>query len=210
MTGRDLAAEMSAAAAQLSSDDRAELIALGIDRFDVCQLCGIAPVRRCGGELYEPDPAGRAAIITPVLVQDPATPESNLPHSYCRFGEVVDLVAWDPRRPRRWALRVGAAEWLGCIEPQYLEPDPVPIRSSVLSWFRAGCRGLVLLSRSAPDQYRLLSVCFRIAAEDRAHQAELRRVLSLPWKAPPVLVAAGGSRSRVDHPAATRAPPHAA
>ena len=83
----------------------------------------------------------------------------------------------------------GAAEWLGCIEPQYLEPEPVPIRRSVLSWFRAGCTGLVLLSRLPLDQYRILTGCVGgIIAQDATHRAELRRALQRPFRIPRILI----------------------
>ena len=181
MTRQDLAAEMCAAYSLLSTEHRLVLLEEGVSvrDLDQFQMCGVAPMR-IDGELYQPAD-GRLAIITPVRVYDFFSPESPNPCADCRLGSIVDLVAWDIRYPDRWALRTGNAEWLGCIEPQYLKPKSVPIRRSVVSWFQAGCTGLVLLSRSRLDQYRILmNCCGGIIAEDAAHHAELRRILSAP------------------------------
>src|SRR5437868_13495632 len=42
------------------------------------------------------------------------------------------------------------------------------------------CRGLVLLSPVRSEQYRVLTVCDSIVAEDERHAAELREVLDHP------------------------------
>jgi hypothetical protein len=83
------------------------------------------------------------------------------------------------------------ATWLGAIEPRFLLPDPVPIWRSPLHWLGSDCRGLVLLSRDQRERYRVLTVCDSILAEDEAHAAELRELLSHPWMAPPVYVRRG-------------------
>ena len=173
-----------------AAPSRAEVAALGIAPRDATLLIGIAPIRLCRGDLFEPDPDGRACLITPVCVHTELNPESSAPNLHCRIGAIVDLVAWHPQQPERRASRAGIAEWLGCIEPQYLDPDPVPIRRSVLSWFQAGCTGLVLLSPSALDQYRTLMGCAGgIIAEDADHRAELRRALQRPFRTPRITIA---------------------
>jgi hypothetical protein len=189
MTDADLCREWRGTATP-SASVRDELVALGVAPRDIELLIRTGKVRLCRGDLFEPDPDGRACLITPVSVHTALDPESSKPEVFCRVGAIVDLVAWHPERPDHWALRVGAAEWLGCIDPQYLEPEPVPIRRSVLSWFQAGCTGLVLLSRSPLDQYRILMDCRGdIIAEDAAHRAELRRALQRPFRAPRILIA---------------------
>jgi hypothetical protein len=173
---------------------------LGVPPRDVELLIGIGQVRLYRSDLYEPDPDGRACLITPVCVHTALDPESSAPEVFCRAGAIVDLVAWHPEQPDRWALRAGAAEWLGCIEPQYLEPAPVPIRRSVLSWFQAECTGLVLLSRSRLDQYRILTGCLGdIIAEDAAHRAELRRILQRPFSTPRIWTQAKNLMRRGAH-----------
>jgi hypothetical protein len=188
----DLKSELLAAAAQLDTADRAALIGLGVwaDDIDRFRMCGVERIR-LSGTLYEPDPDGVPAIITPVRVDTPLTPESTNPRPYVRGGPIVDLVAWHPAQPESWALRRGVAEWIGCIEPQYLDPDPVRVHRSVLEWLRAGCSGLVLLSEEPADQYRTLSWCRGgIIAADARHSKMLRKTLSRPWPYPKVMAVA--------------------
>ncbi len=191
MTGADLLAELRSARAAMSRKNRAELMGAGIapELIDRYPLIGTAEMRIKGG-LYEPAPDGAPAYVTPVLVGDPVSPEIPDPLVYARhFGDIVDLVAWHPRHPGHWALRVGAATWLGCIEPQYLDPDPVAIRRAPLAWLRAGCDGLVILSSEPADAYRLLSGCHEIIAENQQHAAELRKLVRQPWPRPRITAA---------------------
>ena len=183
----DLRAEMLAAHAQVGDADRLALLDLGIaaDDLDRFRMCGIEQVS-IRNRLYSPAPGGPIAIITPVRVWSCATPEAPKPRAYAHWGPIVDLVAWHPADPERFALRVGAAEWLGCIEPQFLDADPVPVHRSVLDWLCAGCVGLVLLSTDPADQYRALCCCHGIVAADPEHGKALRRALSRPWPHPSV------------------------
>jgi hypothetical protein len=175
--------------------DRALLEGYGIARGDVVLLIGITRAHVSGGH-YEPTDDGGEAFLTPVLVHDAITPEAINPAQAIRFGEIVDLVARHPRRPDAWALRTGAAEWLGCIEPQYMPPlPPVPIRHSILNWFQHRCAGLVLLTTERGARYRLLTGCRGgIVVEDAQHLTELRSVLEHPWPHPPLFVVGGGLR----------------
>jgi len=126
------------------------------------------------------------AFVIPVRVGNPLTAEVNDPIKAVRHGTLIDLIALSPAYPNQWALRLGNATWLGAIEPQFLMPEPVPIWRNPLGWLRNDCRGLVLLSRVRSEQYRVLTVCDSIVAEDERHAAELRGVLDHPWLAPPV------------------------
>jgi hypothetical protein len=185
----DLRAEWEAAKAALDPADRARLTPLGVLARDVDRLVGAADIRLCGADLYEPDPDGTRCLITPVRVELALTPESVAPAVYCRIGQIVDLIGWHPARPDRWALRVGAAEWLGCIEPQFLEPSPVPTWRTPLAWLQALCTGLVLLSDEPLSRYRILSGCISgLVAEDHDHAAELRAILERPFEAPAIII----------------------
>lgn len=189
MTGADLWAEFSAAQRDLTPPDRVMLEDHGIAPGHILFLIGISQIRVDRG-LYEPDSNGGEAFVSPVLVEDPFTPETVSPETAVHFGELVDLVAWHPRRPSSFALRTGAAEWLGAIEPQYFEPSPVPIHRSVLRWFQSGCRGLVLLTQERGARHLLLTGCRGgVVAEDDQHAAELQAIMRPPWRAPPVTVA---------------------
>ena len=191
----DLRAEHRAAVAALTEEDRGRLADFGIGPDDIgrFRMCGIARVLVRDG-LYQPDEEGGVAIVTPVRVERPYTPEARRPGIWARWGPIVDLVAWHPSEPLRWALRVGSAEWIGCIEPQYLDPEPVRVHRSVFDWLRAGCSGLVPLSSDRGELYRLLSgVHGGILAADDTHARDLRRALSHPWPHPNVEVANGAA-----------------
>lgn len=185
----DLRAEMRAAAGRLDADYRAALIDLGIDARDIDGhrgLCGIERVSISNG-LYAPAPNGDVVVVTPVRLERGTTPQSRRPRIFSQWGPIVDLVAWHPSAPEQMALRVGAATWLGCIEPQYLEPEAVLIHRSALDWLRAGRSGLVLLSDEPADQYPILAGCLGgLVAADEAHARTLRRALACPWRAPTV------------------------
>ena len=133
------------------------------------------------------DDGGGSAFIVPVRVENAVTPEAADPAEVICDGWIVDLVAFHPDHPARWALRTGAAEWLGSIEPQYLDPEPVPMWRTPLAWLQAGCRGLVLLSKERESHYRILSSLGEIVAEDHQHATELRQHLGRPWPMPKVM-----------------------
>ena len=140
------------------------------------------------GKIYQPDHAGHLAYLIPVRVDQALTPEAADPAQTVRRGGIVDLVAPRPAHPLSWVLRLNAAEWLGTIEPQYLDPDPIHLWRSPLSWLRAGCRGLVILSRQQARAYRSLAGCRGpVIAEDGGHPAELRSTLFRPWPMPQIL-----------------------
>jgi hypothetical protein len=194
LTGDDLAAEMRCAAAALTADDRAALSESGVGPDELFWMCGAARALVKGG-LYRPDPQGARVVITPVRGDDLLTPESAYPLATLRFAPIVDLVAWHPAEPESWARRCGAADWLGCIEPQCLDPDPVPVHASVLHWLQSGCIGLVPLSDDPADFYRLMSACRRIRAEDDAHAKAMRKAMRRCWPMPTVSV---GEEENVD------------
>jgi hypothetical protein len=187
MTGADLAAELRSAMDQFTAADRAILLKYGVNAHDMDRLCGTERIRIVCDGLYELDSAGTTAVITPVRIEQPLTPESADPQAFVRYGAIIDLLAWHPAAAGRWALRCGAAEWLGCIEPQYIDPPVAAIRRSPLTWFRAGCTGLVLLTRAPADQYRVLCWCRQLEAEDDVHRDELRRLLRRPFPVPRVI-----------------------
>ena len=190
MKTRDIAHEMRKAIAALETRDVEQLVGLGVPEILIFyfQMVGIARVREDRSRtLYDPDSSGRWAYITPVCVQSSETPESTRPDAYPLIGNLVDLVAWDEKTPTQWRLRVGSASWLGCIEPQYFESDPVTIWRSPLNWLRARCQGLVILSPERAERYSLLAGCSAgLVAEDEEHAAALRDILERPWPAPRV------------------------
>ncbi len=188
----DLWAEYTHAQRAITPADRALLVGHGISIGTILFLVGSARIRRDKSRhFFDLAEDGLPAFVTPVIVEVPDTPEASNPPQAVRFGTLVDLVAWHPARPESWALRVGSAEWLGAIEPQYLDPAPVKVHQTILSWLQSGTRGIVPLHRTPAELYRVLTYCNRIEAQDKAHATELRRALRLPWTAPPVSVGVG-------------------
>jgi hypothetical protein len=170
--------------------DLAPLVAAGVSWETIATAApALARIRVSKGITFEPDDDGGSAFIVPVRVESPITPETFDAATAVRDGAIIDLVAFHPLHPDRWALRRDAAEWLGAVEPQFIGPPAVRVWRTPLDWLRADCEGIVLLSRDRPGQYRILSGLCRIVAEDAEHAAELRRLLAHPWTSPPVLIA---------------------
>jgi hypothetical protein len=190
MKTRDLAAEMSEALAAMTVVDVRELEGYGVSRRTQYQMVGLVRIARITDtDLYEPDPTGVWAFVTPVRVEHPATPESQLPEACARLGQLVDIVAWDPRYPHDWALRTGHAYWLGCVPAQCFDPDPVRVWRSPLDWLCADSEGLVLLSRDPAVAYSLLmGFGGGIDVKSDIHAAELDRILRRPWPLPHISV----------------------
>jgi hypothetical protein len=190
--GRDLVAEYMSALERTKPADLDSLRRAGIGEAGFAIRPAVAPIIVTRDGLhYEPDPDGDGlAFILPVRIDNPLSPEAADPDETVRSGEIADLVAFSAAFPNRWALRTGAATWLGAVEPQYMGPAPTPIWRSPLHWL-AHAEGVCLLSRDRRDQYRVLTCLDSIIAEDEGHADELRELLSRPWIAPPVFVRHG-------------------
>jgi hypothetical protein len=185
---------MRASIAARTSEDVALLRALGISENLICdfEMVGACRVRECRGGLYEPDPGGRWAFITPICAHYPQTPESERPDRGPIFGGVVDLVAWSERAPENWLLRVGSAAWLGSIAPQYMDPEPIPLWRSPVSWLRNGCVGLVVLARARIEAFQVLSRCVGdLIPEDEELAERVIAALDQPFRRPNVIANRG-------------------
>jgi hypothetical protein len=191
VSGADLKREYLSALGRTGWDDQAPLRDAGVGGPGLAIGIALASISVSRSGLYQPDPDGGPAFIIPVRVDNPISPEAADPVATVRHGELVDLLAFSPAFPHRWALRTGTATWLGAVEAQYLGPAPTPIWRSPLHWLGNDCRGLVLLSRDRRDRYRVLTCPDAIVAEDEEHAAELRKLLEQPWLAPPVYVRRG-------------------
>jgi hypothetical protein len=174
----DLGAELFEAQRALTRAHQAALIAAGVSRAVITLgLIGAARVA-FEGTAYRPDDDGKAALIVPARV-DPENPhgfETEDPAGAAWLGDIVDLVAFPPELPDRWALRIDVATALGA----YLSPRPVLVHRTPLDWLIAGADGLCLLTGDVHEQQRILSDCHELAAEDAEHAAELRRILRAP------------------------------
>ena len=202
MKTADLAAEHRAAVRNLKTEDAVELVdQLEIPFFLVIihQLVGILPIRRKGA-LWEPDPdgAGPLAYITPLRVDRFATPLSLDPWETARCGELADLIAWDPDAPQSWALRVGNSHWLGSIP--WGEPFPALLRASPLSWLKADCDGLVVLSRDPVEVRAILGEFeYGVHTESDVLTAQLRKLVATPVAHPPRILTQRGGGPRPNY-----------
>lgn len=133
----------------------------GVDDLDVRLHCGLARIRTTG-RFYEPAIDGDHAIIVPVMDGD----------------ELVDLIAFDPRRPTEWFARLDSEPLLGAsaLSDQLLG-KPLHIFWSPLTWLQASCDGVVILdfNRAFAD---LVTAPNGLVGEDDAHTDELRRVMT--------------------------------
>src|SRR5437879_3964408 len=91
-------------------------LAIGHGRLAICRA---SVAIRVSNGLFELDAEGEArAFIVPTRMGNPMSPEASDPVQAVREGEILDLLAFSPSYPMRWALRTGNATWLGAIPPQ--------------------------------------------------------------------------------------------
>jgi hypothetical protein len=180
---------MRQAVAAMERRDIEQLVSLGIPEILIrhFEMVGIARVREDrSGKLFDFDRLGNWQWITPVCAQYCESPESTHPDTFPLIGNLVDLVAWNERAPERFRLRAGAASWLGAIWPQVMDPEPVQVWRSPLSWLRGNCVGLALLTDERAEVWRLLAHTSAVVAEDLEHARRIRDILEHPLPAPPV------------------------
>src|SRR5262249_11863802 len=148
----ELVGEYVAAMRRMALDDAHQLMAYGVPLRSITITCP-APSRVSSFRgRYVPDAAGAPGWIMPVCVLDrqfECDVEGVDPIASVSTGMVIDLVAFSPLAPRRWATRLGKAVALGAIPPQYLDPAPMRIFRDVTDWLRGGCGGLVPLTRDS-------------------------------------------------------------
>ncbi|KKN94454.1 hypothetical protein LCGC14_0188010 [marine sediment metagenome] len=97
--------------------------------------------------------------------------------AFGRDGEtVLDLVAWPLDHPYRVLTMFGRADMLGLVNvysaASYTFGTPLQMHRTPLGWWRAGCRGAVVLDPVSAARH-LLDAPGRIAGQDREHSQEL-------------------------------------
>lgn len=87
-----------------------------------------------------------------------------------------DVVAWQPSSGRLATLQgLGAALGECLVKHHSDEHSPtLPVFRSPLDWFRADCRGIVIVHHCIANE--LLCAVQRLLAEDEAHRLELRKM----------------------------------
>ena len=90
----------------------------------------------------------------------------------------IDLVAWEPNRPSRYATLLGSAGLLGADHVDkpttYFDGKPLQVFRTPLNWLRHDCRGVVVLHRQSAGR-ALAKAPGPIAAEDLRHGEALAR-----------------------------------
>ncbi|MBF0251897.1 MAG: hypothetical protein HQL35_14845, partial [Alphaproteobacteria bacterium] len=98
-------------------------------------------------------------------------------------AEIRELVAFDPRDPGRWWLRLGGERWgpvwLGqdAVDWARAEGAPLTLYATPLDWLRAGCRGAVLLDAGGDLFADLFDGIARIRVPDVAFAAKVYALL---------------------------------
>jgi hypothetical protein len=178
--------EYEAALQRMSDGDARELTRRGIPEkaIKLVRPVLMSIALDATGALFRPDPVGKQGWVVPVRTTNLAYPAEWIEtadfEDIISCGPTLDLIAFAPTRPGRWALRLGEAPVLGAIEPQDLSPDPVPVHRDVTDWLRSGCRGIMLLTSDPCEAGRILRHCLRVEAEDPAHKVALDRLINLP------------------------------
>ncbi len=149
----------------LQKSDAEELTRHGVGMDAVCDLLvGVARIRM-NGELWEPvaaDERGARVFVTPVRhdrqTMNPLDIAARDPAKANIRGEIVDICAWHPLRPGKWALREGDALVLGNVEHSVGRAAARADRvyRDPRSWLAAGGDGVVILAKDSLARNRVL------------------------------------------------------
>lgn len=176
----DLAGEMHHASKRVDQAALERLYCLGATPEGLAKLgqaaapFGIAKVHVEKNGLWVPG-AGPRHTLVPVITS----------------GQIVDLVAWQPRNPTRWHLRTGlgwllGGDWLYSTERWDLGAA-VPIYSTPSSWLCSGGVGICVTDWSAPELYEL-NLIEGFEVDDPTLARVLVKSLSKPRRLPFVRV----------------------
>lgn len=193
----DLAGELAAALANVRPAHRTRLADLGVPPFVLSRELALVGVERVEieGDTYQPHPGGSPAVIVAVRVPHGMAPgdlDHPAPQAAALVGEqVVDIIAFAPDAPDRFATRLGIAECLGFLAPPFLKPPPTRVHAAPLDWLRAEGKGIAIVAREATSIRRVLMAAAPGGIEVRhaAFARTLRRIAERPWPAPRITVA---------------------
>lgn len=145
MTGRDLLAEMEAAAAMIRLPHLQRLRALGVPYEALAALgqdehtIGVQRALLGSDGLFEPAEHGELVVVQ--AVNDDLGRE---------LGEVglIDLIAWRTDEPERWWWRCGTAWALGHELLLLDDGEPVPVVATPCAWLAAAGNAVCILDWS--------------------------------------------------------------
>ncbi|KFG90039.1 hypothetical protein BV98_002212 [Sphingobium herbicidovorans NBRC 16415] len=172
----DLGEEMMHAAASAGKHlDR--LMAWGIAKETIASLgayapIGLAKVERLSNLMYQPNDDGEPHLILPVH----------------EGGDIIDMVAFDPRWPDRWLRRTGNAVLLNAddIAAPRWDAGTVEVWATPLDWLRAGGEGVVILDYDNREVVEQLKLCETIVT-DRVTARLIRLEFSRPQPVPNIV-----------------------
>jgi hypothetical protein len=159
---------------------------LGFDAYAL--MVGALPMR-VEGRRWWPDPDGERGFITPIRGRgDRCDARDLLADEIVINGPLLDIAAWHPQTPLRWATRTGAAEWLGAWDPgiAYERQEPVRVWRGPFGWLKGWLEGVVPLTSDRLTLHRLFADMPAIRAESEAHGQYLQRALERPYPVPAV------------------------
>ena len=139
----DIAMELTAATTEVKRADFDYLVAQGAPYpwlWGGPMRFGIANIMT-SGTTYEPVPDGKRAFVVPAIpLRDDVVDD-----------DVGDLIAFFPSDPSRWWCRCGTVPFLNleAVERAAHFREPLRLKSTPLSWLRAGGQGAAILDDGA-------------------------------------------------------------
>ena len=166
---------------ELSRDHFAALSEAGVS-LDMLRIWNWCRTMRVSveGPIWWPDPAGSPAVIVLVRARHDRGITAESPELLLTYGEVIDAVAFDLRRPLRWAVRTGAAVALGIAPWSNEDRVPVPIWKTPIDWLKANGEGICFLTPDLRERQQALRTIRQVSAVDEAHRAELQALARWP------------------------------
>ena len=143
---------------------------MGVSRLAMLQYpgpIGVATIEIHPPGIFDFAEEGNRAFIQPVL-------------SGPQYSEIIDLVAWFPRRPDRWWTLMYLACPLGIEQLDFaeFEQKPAVLRRTPLSWLVAGGEGTCILDwQVSALQLRQIPT---LICEDEEHARIARQQLTMP------------------------------
>lgn len=149
MNGRELLAEMEAAASRVRLPHLERLRSLGVSYAALAALgmdehtFGVARAELRDDGLFEPSDQGEPVVVEAVY--------DDLNRQLGEAG-IIDLIAWRTHEPQRWWWRCGTAWALGHELLVEHGGDPVPVVATPAYWLAASGRAICLLDWSDASQ----------------------------------------------------------
>jgi hypothetical protein len=103
--------------------------------------------------------------------------ESVVPDSAVRVGDIIDIVAFDPKRPAEWWQVYDTTDILGVAHLACANAgEKLWLSSTPLNWLRAGARGICLLDLDDINRRCVLRQFSAVVCESRAHGHQTERL----------------------------------